>query len=437
MRIYKVLMLPTRKQKRELKRCFDVSRHVFNFANYRIRKHGDAINFCKLRNLWTKQPPLPWGLNVATRIQQHAIKHCVDAYTSNLAKGGAFEVKYRSLDSTDTEVIVIEKDEDRHAKTSRRVRFEPLPKKRRYECLLHLGNNLAKYGGFRLLDSKKVIEKLLKESAGLKEQAKIQWDKRINRFYFIYAYVQPKLEDPDPTFERKRIVAMDPGMTPFQEWYSPTTGEFGELLDGAKDQKYARCVALDKLQRRIAHRRKEGQERVPSLRRRRSDGTRRQQQKRYRSTTRRLRKRYRRQCARMRGWMERGHYAAAEFLLNKHEIVIQPILHVKRLTNTEERDLNSAGARAMITWGHYQFRQRLKSVASRHAGCYVYETTEPGTSKTCTHCGFWKANLQQGDKIYNCPQCHLSVDRQLAGARNNFFAAYGLAVGRGWDRRSG
>jgi len=28
------------------------------------------------------------------------------------------------------------------------------------------------------------------------------------------------------------------------------------------------------------------------------------------------------------------------------------------------------------------------------------------------------------------------VDRQLAGARNNFFAAYGLAVGMGWvDRK--
>jgi hypothetical protein len=29
------------------------------------------------------------------------------------------------------------------------------------------------------------------------------------------------------------------------------------------------------------------------------------------------------------------------------------------------------------------------------------------------------------------------VDRQLAGARNNFFAAYGLAVGIGWDGRGG
>ena len=64
---------------------------------------------------------------------------------------------------------------------------------------------------------------------------------------------------------------------------------------------------------------------------------------------------------------------------------------------------------------------------------HVYETTEPGTSKTCTHCGFWHANLRLGDKVYDCPRCHIQVDRQLAGARNNFFAAYGLAVGRGWD----
>ena len=98
-----------------------------------------------------------------------------------------------------------------------------------------------------------------------------------------------------------------------------------------------------------------------------------------------------------------------------------------------KRNFNSKGARAMYTWGHYKFRQRLKSAASRYPGRYVYETTEPGTSKTCTHCGFWNAGLKLGDKNFNCPRCLIQVDRQLAGARNNFFAAYGMAIDRGWD----
>lgn len=63
-------------------------------------------------------------------------------------------------------------------------------------------------------------------------------------------------------------------------------------------------------------------------------------------------------------------------------------------------------------------------------------TEEPGTSKTCTHCGHWKADLG-ASKTYKCDVCNIEVDRDVAGARNNFFAAYGHAVGVGWDGRSG
>ena len=68
-----------------------------------------------------------------------------------------------------------------------------------------------------------------------------------------------------------------------------------------------------------------------------------------------------------------------------------------------------------------------------HLRCIIDETTEPGTSKTCTHCGAWKTSLRLGDKIYECNRCAIAVDRQLAGARNNFLAAYGMACGMLWD----
>jgi len=443
MRTYKVLMLPTREQKIELKRCFAVARHAYNYANERIRRAGARANFIELRNEWMKRPPLPWAskshTKVATRIQQHAIKQCVDAYVSNYAiqkkkPHHQFEVKYRSLRSTTTETLVIEKDYAAKSNSGNRKRFEAIgdmpTRPRRSECLLHLGNNLERSGGLRLQDSSKVIALLLAEQTRLKENAKIQWEKRLGKFYFIYAYEQPKLEDPDPMFEQKRIVATDPGLSPFQEWYSPTSGEFGVLLDGGRDGKLARCKTIDALQSRIERRK---QDPMVTSERRRECCNWRQQKKRYVRTTRRLKRRFQRECAGLRNWMENGHYAAANFMLQKHDVIIQPVLHVKELTDTGKRNLNSKGARAMYTWGHYKFRQRLKSAASRYPGRYVYETTEPGTSKTCTHCGFWNAGLKLGNKIFNCPRCHVQVDRQLAGARNNFFAAYGLAIGRGWD----
>jgi transposase len=117
------------------------------------------------------------------------------------------------------------------------------------------------------------------------------------------------------------------------------------------------------------------------------------------------------------GYMESGHYDAANFLLRHHDIVIAPILATTRLTDKSTRCFGSRLARSMYTWSHRLFRQRLAFAAARYPGRHVFECVEPGTSKTCT----------------SCPRCSIVVDRQLTGARNNFFAAYGMAMGVGWD----
>jgi len=41
-----------------------------------------------------------------------------------------------------------------------------------------------------------------------------------------------------------------------------------------------------------------------------------------------------------------------------------------------------------------------------------------------------------GNKTYECPRCKIVIDRDVNGARNNFLAAYGKAVGVGWDGAS-
>ena len=40
-------------------------------------------------------------------------------------------------------------------------------------------------------------------------------------------------------------------------------------------------------------------------------------------------------------------------------------------------------------------------------------------------------------ETFTCPQCDLCIGRDLNGAIGNFYAAYGEAVGIGWDRKSG
>ena len=121
-------------------------------------------------------------------------------------------------------------------------------------------------------------------------------------------------------------------------------------------------------------------------------------------------------------------------LLRDHEVVIVPWLHTKRLILNDSAVRLSPDGQAMLRgWSHYKFRERLRSAAARYSGRHVLVSEEPGTSKTCTHCGAWKADLTLGHKAYACAHCGVCVDRQLAGARNNFLAAYGCALGVHWD----
>ena len=154
-------------------------------------------------------------------------------------------------------------------------------------------------------------------------------------------------------------------------------------------------------------------------------------------TTRRLKQKLSKERRRLHNWMQAAHYDSTNFMLERFDVIIQPELKVSVLTKKSDRKLGSPAVRKMLTWSHYAFRDRLKSASIRYAGRHVIESQEPGTSKTCTNCGYWHAGLALSDRTFVCPRCHIAVDRDVAGARNNFFSEYGRAVGVGWDGASG
>ena len=380
---------------------------------------------------------------VATKIQARSIKQLFDAYASNKAKEAKrvwlhtkfpdtvkfqeaheYVVADRTISSTTTETIVIEKDQKHLG--SPLLCFVPLPARGRRcgDCLAFFGNNLKDVGGIHLQDSVRAVQLMVAEGRRLKEDAKILWDKVTDRFYFVYAFTQSVLPDPDPTFQQKRLVATDPGCYPFQAWYSPTSGCHGELLSGGTDELKYRLRKLEAMQDRIGKRKYDPVRQTWRTR------------KQYNHTTRRLKRKLARQRMRQGEWVRNAHYDAANFLLRNHDVIIQPILHVARLVSTENRNISKETVRVMNAWSHLKFRQRLRSTAFRYPGRHVLETEEPGTSKTCAHCGYWHSDLRVCDKVFCCPSCGIKVNRQTAGARNNFFAEYGKRVGIRWDGQS-
>lgn len=439
-RSYRVRMIPTPEQRRELQRCFSAARHAYNWAVAQVENHGARPNFYELRKAYRDANAQPaWGDPVNKMLVYASIEEAVNAYKSNIAKRklnpgqhGAFKVHFRSHKKTQHEVIRIDGDGDYKQKMSPLLAFKPVPFTNnpalRSECLAFFGSNLKGGGGIRLQDKPRVVARLLAEGRkgtgdGVVNTCRIQYDKRTDDFSFLYVYELPAQPEPNPSFETKRVVATDPGVRSFQTWYSPTSGRYGELFVGGRDDLEARCAAIDTRTSEVVLR---GQRYGTWYR----DRTRRQRH----GTMRRMKRTLAKERRRLTNWMTAGHYAAANHLLRSHDVVIAPALRVDEMVPRDGRVFGSKTARAMLTWSHGRFEQRLASAAYRYPGRHVItDSGEPGTSKTCGCCGHWNADLGASE-TYECGQCGVHLDRDVNGARNNFLAAYGRAKGMGWDR---
>ena len=86
------------------------------------------------------------------------------------------------------------------------------------------------------------------------------------------------------------------------------------------------------------------------------------------------------------------------------------------MVDKNKRKINNKTARAILTWSHYLFRQRLLNKSREFPWVKVVIVTEEYTSKTCGSCG--KLNQSLGSKKdFKC-SCGYEADRDVNGARN-------------------
>lgn len=446
LRTFRVRMVPTAAQRVVLQEAFAGARWVYNSVVKSINNCAikDEVsgeerrvppNMQLLRDAVRHEPNKPQCVvKLHDKIIAGAVQQACDAFKTNFAKMEKqgkkyhFRVGFRSYKLSYTETLRIERG--KHGPLNR---FEPMSKpagdKRRHsaraECLAFLGGGLKAMGGVRLQDKEEVIGRMLSEGGILQENAKIQWDKRTNSFYFIYTYDMPVPVDPDPEFEAKTVLSGDLGVAPFLEWYQPD-GSHGSVLNNFSSEIENRCLKLDALQSRIAKRQTA---RCPENYRRKG--------RRRRRTTRRLRHKLARDRRRLHNWVEAAHYEAANFLLARADVLVVPKIASKRLSKRAERNIRSGTVRTMLTSSPGLFCDRLKSCATKYPGRHVFtDTGEPGTSKTVGCCGWFNVSLRVGMEQCHCPRCNVTIDRQVNGARNNLLAALGKATGIGWDGQS-
>ncbi len=192
---------------------------------------------------------------------------------------------------------------------------------------------------------------------------------------------------------KERVVALDPGVRTFHTAYDPSgfVMEFGKNDIG---HIYRICAHMDKLQSRIA---------VDKQLRHKA---------RYR-----IRRAWRKMQWRVHNLVDECHKKIVKFLCANYSVVLLPSFETQQMIVRNQRKITSKTVRAMITWSHYRFKQRLLFKRQEHPWCKVVICDEAYTSKTCGMCGNLHHSLG-GNKKFVCPTCGAEIDRDVNGARN-------------------
>ena len=191
------------------------------------------------------------------------------------------------------------------------------------------------------------------------------------------------------------VVALDPGVRTFLTYFSET--ECGKIGHRAFGRIQRLCHWLDDLISRTAT--------EPNRKRRRN-----------------MRRAQQRARQRIINLIDELHWQVARWLTSHYRIILLPTFQTQDMSRRGVRKIGSKTVRAMLTFSHHRFKQRLKWKAWQR-GAVVLEVNEAYTSKTRSWDGNIKPNLGGASIIRD--DSGFGMDRDVNGARGIFLRALG------------
>ena len=191
------------------------------------------------------------------------------------------------------------------------------------------------------------------------------------------------------------VVALDPGVRTFLTYFSET--DCGKLGHHAFGRIQRLCHWLDDL---ISRTTKE-----PNRRKRRQ----------MRSAQARMRQR-------ITNLVDELHWQLARWLTSNYRIILLPTFETHDMTQRARRKIRSKTARMMLSFRHFEFKQRLRWKAWQR-GALVLDVNEAYTSKTLSWDGTVDTKLG-GAKVIR-DENGFGMDRDVNGARGIFLRALG------------
>lgn len=114
------------------------------------------------------------------------------------------------------------------------------------------------------------------------------------------------------------------------------------------------------------------------------------------------------------------HWKLASFLTKSYSNILLPEFSISGMVRNNK--LPKCVKRLLYTFSFYKFKEKMIFKALQN-NSNLYIVGEEYTSKTCTNCGLINNNLGSS-KIFNCPSCKISIDRDINGARNILLKNY-------------
>lgn len=358
----KIKLQPTPNQKLILNKWFGTCRWTYNKC---INEVKVGIKDKKtLRSRWLNTDVLvdfPWVLETPYDVRDEAMNDLLKAVSYQDSTGKKYELKYRSRKSRSESIVISSKS------YKRKGVFYP-----------------TLFGKEPIKSTEPLPDKL-------------DYDTRLQRtrlgdFYLcILSPLEMKKDKPKTKNGKGGVISLDPGVRTFMTGYDPS-GYSYEWGKNDMDRITRLAISSDKLISK-------------------TKDTRINHKKRYSLT-----RAYLRINQKIRRLVNDLHEKLSRWLVDNYRVVIIPEFNTSSIIKRGDRKIRNKTARAMVTWSHYSFRQKLISKSRETPWCKIIYTTEEYTSKTCGCCGQINHTLG-GSKIFKCKHCKTEIDRDYNGAR--------------------
>lgn len=364
LRVKHIRLYPTSEQKATLREWFGAARWVYNNCVEAVKSGRAVAQLTALRDLFVNSDAADlkdrqYFLKVPYEVRSDAVRDYTKALKTSLAlkRGGhidKFEIGFRS-------------------------------KSAKAQTIYMRGKSFCERSNFFY---QSMIEGRMKSAEPIPEinnDCKLMRER--NGDYYLIVPVEKPVTNVDKPF---KIAALDPGIRSFQTVYNPQ-GSCKEYAKGDYKRVERLAFHYDQLQSKWSQKDCKAKKRY------------------------KLKRAGRRLIKRIQNLVKDAHNNIAKELCTLYETILLPEFNTSFMVRKRKRNISGKTARAMLTWSHYKFKQRLIA-KSQETGTHVEIVTEEFTSKTCGCCG-WQNDALGSSKVFECKQCRVTTGRDVNAAR--------------------